>query len=67
MCGTGIDSEVEIYAMKQSNEHRYMELKKEGGGGYINRAYRKLNLRDKMFGTIFYLNVSVLNENLSVT
>jgi hypothetical protein len=32
MRGTGIDSEVEIYAMKQSNEHRYMELKKEGGG-----------------------------------
>jgi hypothetical protein len=27
MRGTGIDSEVEIYAMKQSNEHQYMELK----------------------------------------
>jgi hypothetical protein len=26
MRGTGIDSEVEIYAMKQSNEHRYMEF-----------------------------------------
>jgi hypothetical protein len=31
MRGTGIDSEAEIYAMKQSNEHRYMELKKKGG------------------------------------
>jgi hypothetical protein len=30
MCGTGMDSEVEIYAMKQSNEHWYMELKKGG-------------------------------------
>jgi hypothetical protein len=35
MRGTGIDSEVEIYAMKQSNEHRYMELKK---GGAIETA-----------------------------
>jgi hypothetical protein len=31
MRGTGIDSEVEIFSMKQSNEHRYMELKKRGG------------------------------------
>jgi hypothetical protein len=31
MRGTGIDSDVEIYATKQSNEHQYMELK--GGGG----------------------------------
>jgi hypothetical protein len=38
MRGTGIDSEVEIYAMKQSNEHRYIELKERGG--YRNRAYR---------------------------
>jgi hypothetical protein len=30
MRGTGIDSEVEIYATKQSNEHRNMELKKGG-------------------------------------
>jgi hypothetical protein len=30
MRGTGIDSEVEIYATKQSNEHRYMELEKGG-------------------------------------
>jgi hypothetical protein len=26
MRGTGIDSDVEIYATKQSNEHQYMEL-----------------------------------------
>jgi hypothetical protein len=38
MRGPGIDSEVEIYDMKQSNEHWYMELKK--WGGYRNRAYR---------------------------
>jgi hypothetical protein len=30
MRGTGIDSDVEIYATKQSNEHQYMEL--QGGG-----------------------------------
>jgi hypothetical protein len=30
MRGTGIDSEVEIYATKQSNEHQYTDLK--GGG-----------------------------------
>jgi hypothetical protein len=30
MRGTGIDSDVEIYATKQSNEHQYMELKGEG-------------------------------------
>jgi hypothetical protein len=36
MRGTGIDSDVEIYATKQTNEHQYMELK----GGYRNRAYR---------------------------
>jgi hypothetical protein len=39
MRGTGLDSDVEIYATKQSNEHQYMELK--GGGGYRNRAYPK--------------------------
>jgi hypothetical protein len=38
MLGTGIDSDVETYATKQSNEHQYMELK--GGEGYRNRAYR---------------------------
>jgi hypothetical protein len=27
MRGTAIDSDVEIYTTKQSNEHRYMELK----------------------------------------
>jgi hypothetical protein len=32
MRGTGIDSDVEIYATKQSNEHQNMELK---GGGAI--------------------------------
>jgi hypothetical protein len=32
MRGTAIDSDVEIYATKQSNEHQYMELK---GGGAI--------------------------------
>jgi hypothetical protein len=31
MRGTGIDSVVEIYAMKQSNEHQYMELMRGGG------------------------------------
>jgi hypothetical protein len=36
MRGTGIDSDVEIYATKQSNEHQYMELK----GGAIETAYR---------------------------
>jgi hypothetical protein len=30
MRGTGIDSDVEIYATKQSNEHQYMELKGDG-------------------------------------
>jgi hypothetical protein len=30
MRGTGIDSEIEIYAMKQSNEYWYMELKQGG-------------------------------------
>jgi hypothetical protein len=29
MRGTGIDSDVEIYATKQSNEYQYMELKSE--------------------------------------
>jgi hypothetical protein len=33
MRGTGLDSDVEIYATKQSNEHPYMELK---GGGAID-------------------------------
>jgi hypothetical protein len=28
MRGTGIDSDVEIYATKQSNEHQYTELKR---------------------------------------
>jgi hypothetical protein len=37
MRGTGIDSDVEIYATKQSNEHQYLEFKR---GGYRNRAYR---------------------------
>jgi hypothetical protein len=37
MRGTGIDSDVEIYATKQSNEHQYMELK---GGGCRSIAYR---------------------------
>jgi hypothetical protein len=32
MRGTGIDSDVEICATKQSNEHPYMKLK---GGGAI--------------------------------
>jgi hypothetical protein len=32
MRGTGIDSDVEMYATKQSNENQYMELK---GGGAI--------------------------------
>jgi hypothetical protein len=31
MRGTRIDSDVEIYATKQSNEHQYMELKRGGG------------------------------------
>jgi hypothetical protein len=30
MRGTGIVSDVEIYATKQSNEHQYMELKRCG-------------------------------------
>jgi hypothetical protein len=40
MRGTGIDSDVEIYATKQSNEHQYMELKR-GGGGYRYMLSRK--------------------------
>jgi hypothetical protein len=31
MRGTAIDSDVEIYATKQSNEYQYMELKRGGG------------------------------------
>jgi hypothetical protein len=45
MRGTGIDSDVEIYAKKQSNEHQYMDLK--GGGGYRNRA-SKIRTMDKV-------------------
>jgi hypothetical protein len=33
MRGSGIDSDVEIYATKQSNENQYMELKKKRWGG----------------------------------
>jgi hypothetical protein len=31
MRGTGIHSDVEIYATKQCNEDQYMELKRRGG------------------------------------
>jgi hypothetical protein len=37
MRGTGIDSDIEIYATKQSNEHQHIEL---NGGGL-----QKQNLR----------------------
>jgi hypothetical protein len=41
MRGTGIDSDVEIYSTKQSNEHQYMELKR-GGGSVCVSPYRFL-------------------------
>jgi hypothetical protein len=42
MRGTGIDSDVEIYATKQSNEYQYMELKRVG---YRNRIGVSPHLR----------------------
>jgi uncharacterized protein YcgI (DUF1989 family) len=40
MRGTGIDSDVEIYATKQSNEHQYMELK---AGGTMDKVRNPSN------------------------